>query len=379
MGRLRVIKTSINKIIATYGNSYIVADECALMNLNRIFFLLIIMIPSRALNILSLKDIAIESLAWSHGIITIHTWTIITWCLILPIVIYLRKRNQVNLAVSILQYFVPGALLVSGIVVTAIDQLITTNITPFLMACIATGIVFLIKPSASIPMYIASYIVYYNAIAINIIDEQILLTNRINGLTSVLIGALISVLFWYYNYTNTMQKRRIKRQQKQLEQMAYYDSLTNVYNRHYFNKIIRQGLWFNQRSVIMFLDLDNFKNINDNYGHLVGDQVLKQFAELLTENIRQNDIIIRFGGEEFIILVPGISLEEGIEFAERLKRLISDSGFIIEGQSINITSSFGVVLLQSSGDDEFENSLEKADKALYKAKKNGKNRVEFIE
>ena len=158
-------------------------------------------------------------------------------------------------------------------------------------------------------------------------------------------NGLFSVLFLENNYTNIIQKAH-ETQQKQLEQMAYYDPLTDLPNRRLLEKLIKREFSLVQRyeheTVIVILDIDDFKMINDTYGHPVGDNVLRQLADLLKNNVREADTVARFGGEEFIILMPNTSMKEGYDLAERLRKLIMEKRFTIESISLQITSSFGV-------------------------------------
>lgn len=196
------------------------------------------------------------------------------------------------------------------------------------------------------------------------------------------IGFLMSVIIWHYNSVNITQKNRIEEQQKQLKEMAYYDQLTNLHNRHFFHKIIENEFSLMKRygheSIIIMFDIDNFKTINDAYGHLVGDQLLKQLAELIINNTRESDTIARYGGEEFIILAPRTNLEEGTILANKLKDIIANYSFNINQHAIQITASFGVSPIQLNDGQGFESFYSLADDALYLAKIRGKNRVVMI-
>jgi diguanylate cyclase (GGDEF)-like protein len=161
-----------------------------------------------------------------------------------------------------------------------------------------------------------------------------------------------------------------------LRGMAYTDSLTNIYNRLHFahfldaeiDKVKRYGGKFS----IIFFDLDHFKEVNDNYGHLAGDEVLEQVTLLVSKANRDADIFARYGGEEFIILAPETDLSGALIHAERLRNDIENFEFKTVG---HITSSFGVAEFDAEKDD-VDDLLERADKALYMAKEFGRNRVE---
>ncbi len=168
----------------------------------------------------------------------------------------------------------------------------------------------------------------------------------------------------------------IKILSEKLSEMAYTDSLTHIYNRLHFahfldaeiDKVKRYGGTFS----IIFFDLDHFKEVNDNFGHLAGDEVLEKITEIVSKANRSADIFARYGGEEFIILTPETGLSGASIHAERLRNDIEKHNFQGVGK---ITSSFGVTEFNVET-DSLEKLLERADKALYMAKEYGRNRVE---
>ena len=161
-----------------------------------------------------------------------------------------------------------------------------------------------------------------------------------------------------------------------LRGLAYTDSLTNIYNRlhfaHFLDAEIDRVKRYGGKFSIIFFDLDRFKEINDNYGHLTGDDILEQVTELVSKTNRNADIFARYGGEEFIILTPETDLSGALIHAERLRNDIEKFEFKTVG---HITSSFGVAEFNAEKDDVDE-LLARADKALYMAKEYGRNRVE---
>jgi diguanylate cyclase (GGDEF)-like protein len=153
------------------------------------------------------------------------------------------------------------------------------------------------------------------------------------------------------------------------------DPLTGIANRRLFLESLGGAISFAQRhqtplSVIM-ADLDDFKAVNDTFGHNAGDQVLQAFATLLMENSRQEDLAARFGGEEFIMMLPGTGPEEAAVMGERLRRHWEELTY--PGPRLRMTASFGVATYQTG--DRVDGFIEKADRALYEAKIMGKNQV----
>ncbi|NLT96701.1 MAG: GGDEF domain-containing protein [Christensenellaceae bacterium] len=293
----------------------------------------------------------------------------------------MRKKTVPDRAMFVLQYMLVAVIMTLGIIIVVFDQMVMTNITAFVLMCIIVGIILLIRPLVSLIIYVITYVMYYFLLMLTITDAQMLLTNRVNGVIAVGIGFFLSCILWHYNYMNIIQMRRIEAQQKQLEQMAYFDPLTDLPNRRLLEKLIKREIAsirrYGHETAIINLDLDNFKSINDTYGHPVGDNMLRQFADFLTANVRETDTVARFGGEEFIILMPQTSAEEGCIFAERLRQLIMEKRFTVGSVTLQITASFGVSSMRDIIDcDSMDDYYFLADKALYLAKQNGKNRVE---
>ncbi|EDZ62883.1 protein containing GGDEF domain [Sulfurimonas gotlandica GD1] len=162
----------------------------------------------------------------------------------------------------------------------------------------------------------------------------------------------------------------------QLQKQIVRDQLTKAYNRVYFEKtidsLIASNTSQNKNTGIIFFDIDHFKNVNDTYGHKAGDDVLRIIVDLVKKNIRSNDKLIRWGGEEFLILLPANSIDEVYKEAEHLRKTIEKHEFDIVK---HLTCSFGLSLHEATAD--IHESVKKADEKLYEAKKNGRNRVVF--
>lgn len=169
----------------------------------------------------------------------------------------------------------------------------------------------------------------------------------------------------------------IERQKQFFHNLAIKDPLTEIYNRHKFNEEIQRETDRSRRygieySLIMF-DIDHFKDVNDKFGHQVGDTLLKELAALVSANIRTTDIFARYGGEEFIIITPEVSAEGALKLAEKLRRVIEDNKFSHVGR---MTCSFGVA--DHTKEMSAQELVHKTDAALYRAKAEGRNRVSMM-
>lgn len=172
--------------------------------------------------------------------------------------------------------------------------------------------------------------------------------------------------------------RERKNTEKKLEHLASTDSLTSLYNRRKFDELIQYEIERERRYKtglsLILCDIDHFKQINDNYGHGVGDDVLKEFVGKVKSAIRQTDIFARWGGEEFAILVPDASADIAMSIAEKIRALIESNVFTVDR---TITASFGVAILLEKEDKD--SLIKRADHALYSAKDDGRNLVKFAE
>jgi two-component system, cell cycle response regulator len=165
---------------------------------------------------------------------------------------------------------------------------------------------------------------------------------------------------------------------EEIYRLTTVDGLTQIFNKRYFMENIERELSRSQRygrslSLIIF-DIDHFKNINDTYGHLAGDYVLKRLAAVVQENIRREDFLARYGGEEFAIILPEIDKANALVMAEKVRGLIEIQKFVFENTPIPTTISLGVA---STGDEAIDSMelIREADQCLYKAKKTGRNKV----
>ncbi|MCD4667831.1 MAG: GGDEF domain-containing protein [Sulfurimonas sp.] len=181
--------------------------------------------------------------------------------------------------------------------------------------------------------------------------------------------------------TNEVQKAndiisQLSTQVETLERNSNLDSLTNVFNRraltnHLENICSKQNLKYELH--LLVLDIDDFKKINDTYGHIAGDKILIFLTNILKKTLRDGDKIFRYGGEEFILILNRIDSIHCKKIANRLIELISSNKLIYKGESLNITISIGSTTYHNN--DTPESLIARADKALYKAKKTGKNKI----
>ena len=199
--------------------------------------------------------------------------------------------------------------------------------------------------------------------------------NLVHGLAYVITQLLIIgfpfVILWMVSINLEME----------LIAQAIFDPLTNIYNRRGIETMVNReisNVIRNDHSIsLVFVDVDNFKLFNDEFGHNFGDRVLQEFALALKSQLRQHDILGRFGGEEFLIVLPETNLKDAVEVAERIRKFIAENELDIDGRMIRMTASFGISTCDKC-EPHWDHLLDEADMLMYQAKAKGKNRVEYI-
>ena len=174
---------------------------------------------------------------------------------------------------------------------------------------------------------------------------------------------------------NEAEAMRERSQKAEFESLC--DNLTGLYNRKAYNEKVEETLAnlnrYNVSSSLLVCDIDYFKKINDNFGHHIGDLTLKKVAELFQERLRKNDFIARYGGDEFVCILPYTSLEEARKVGENIRSIIDRSVFSFKGKEVPVTTSLGVSTFKKG--DDATTVFERADAALYLAKHSGRNMV----
>ena len=199
----------------------------------------------------------------------------------------------------------------------------------------------------------------------------------------LILAAIILFLGGLYYFVSQLL-HKINEAQQKLVTLATVDDLTKLYNRRYFferfNQEVERAKRYDRPFSCIIMDLDYFKQVNDTYGHLAGDQVLTDIAQILTNNCRQSDLAGRYGGEELIILLPETEAAGALIIAERIREMVEQHRTVDgKGAVIGVTVSMGVASLSRIELEELdanERIVQYADDALLQAKKDGRNRIE---
>jgi diguanylate cyclase (GGDEF)-like protein len=192
-------------------------------------------------------------------------------------------------------------------------------------------------------------------------------------------GEVSHLCLLVYDVTdNAVNKKELEQANTDLAILSQTDGLTQLFNRNHWQHCIETEFKRYTRSQhsssLVMIDIDRFKAVNDSYGHLVGDDVIRHLAKLIREQVRETDVSGRYGGEEFVILLADTHANDAMVFAERLRKTVEDSVVIYNDIEIKYTISLGIAEVESSL-ESVSQWLEYVDKALYQSKENGRNKV----
>lgn len=367
-------------------------------NMSRLFYLSLVLIPISIIHIVVfaffVEPTSVETALWRNGIIIAHILIVIFASVmsfaIFAITNYERDLFKVKILLQLLSIIV---VMVLGVVITGVDQYVTTSISPFIIVSIVVALVVLVPPWISFTLYFALFGFFYFVMQHFVAQSTVLTSNILNGVTVTGMAIGLSNILWNYfsktekqrrlieeqNFNLEVQKIELQQLNYRLEQLATRDSMTQLLNRREFENQVNAELeLFKEEhfvSSMMIADIDNFKTINDVNGHLFGDELLKQFSQILKTVLRDQDLVARWGGDEFVILLHRVSPVEAYKIAERLRKKIESTNFVVDNLSLTITSSFGIAPLDSTEHEPLYSSYLRADRALYQAKELGRNKT----
>jgi diguanylate cyclase (GGDEF)-like protein len=209
------------------------------------------------------------------------------------------------------------------------------------------------------------------------VDISLIPVTNFDRLVDILTATLATTAAIWLNETSKSRAlKQLEDISARLDHLATTDSLTDTYNRRYFMERARDEVFQSAHAAaLLMFDIDHFKKINDDYGHDIGDQVLQGLCKVCKDNLRENDLFARFGGEEFMILLPATNLEKAQQIAERLCRVVGQTAFMTNEGELSTTISIGISTFSPLNQVSIEMLLVQADKAMYQSKRAGRNRV----
>ena len=326
-----------------------------------------------------------DALTWLQGGVAVGLLV----CGLLAHGLLRRQRSSSHAGVAVQTAFV-GIYLAFGAAAAIQDVAIGNGIATFLVVCMGAAVLSLMRPTFSALVFGAAFAVFWAVLRASTLDTALLASLQIQAIAVVLIAQLISAMMWH-QYTRTVLLQRelelsnaaLLRKHQELETLAERDTLTGLYNRRKFMALAAQELGRAARVpsdiCVLMVDLDFFKQVNDQYGHPIGDQVLQQVAVRLLAGVRSTDTVARMGGEEFIVLMPNTQRAGALALAEKLRTALRGRPLQLAERAVPITASFGVTGLGPQQRATIEALYAAADQALYVAKKQGRDRVEWVE
>lgn len=322
--------------------------------------------------------------AWAHQITAAHG----AMALLMSTAGWLSRQAQAHpsrsLPMRLLPEGVSTLILAWAIALTVMDQAISTSINAFVNAAVGVSIVFLLRPRSALAILALGWCALALSLGWTTENSALLATNRMNAASASALALLVSTLLWRrYVQAELLQRalaetnQQLERQRAELETLATRDPLTGLLNRREFVRLAEQELARAQRQEstlsLLMLDLDHFKSINDRFGHPTGDAVLQHVAQLMTHAVRQTDRVARFGGEEFVLLLPDTPEADALHLANKLRHKLASTP--AASLSTPVTASIGLASMPAGSAMALDALLQQTDQALYQAKRQGRNRT----
>ena len=315
-----------------------------------------------------------DELAWAQGLVRVHWGSAVIVTLMVLWVTYAFRRVgmrpftaiAMQIAVTCLYIFLAALISLNGI------RAGTGTASTFMLVCMTVGTLSPLRPALAFPLFTLTFFLFAQTVEWVHGSALSMAPLRFNLATTYLVVLLVSGVVWRY-YAHMMVLH------KNLSDLAEHDALTGLFNRRYITQRTQDALGSARRkgcdTHIIMIDIDFFKTINDTHGHPGGDMVLQKFGALLLDSVRETDVVARWGGEEFMVLLPDTSPENAVALAERLRLRLFECRWIYESTTVVVTASFGVSGVPAKQEGGIDALFAAADRALYRAKQQGRNQV----
>lgn len=318
--------------------------------------------------------ISITSL-WVESVTRLRIYIVIFSFIDIPIMIliYVKYDKLYRFAPPIIHLTVL-IILFWGTEISIYSQFTTANVMIYILVMLVFANIAIIKLRTKFILFLIPQLWFMINVSMANIDKAVLVSNDVNSSIIFIISISLSAYIFKLSFQNHKYITTIESQNMKLTELTLVDSMTGIYNHNSIYNFLDKEIEYSKRygtplSIIMY-DIDFFKNINDTFGHVYGDEILLRISEELKNNSRTTDYIGRYGGEEFLVILPNTTLTDASNKANVFRKIIEESIF---KQDIKLTISGGVTQWV---DQTAEQLVEYADQLMYLAKANGRNKVE---
>ena len=349
-----------------------IALEINKENLYRIFIATIIMVISEVLIYIFFKEQILGTEKIVYLIILVNL-------LFSPLSYYMYKNVSPSLLYigRFMQIVYIYFMFFFCCVLCLIPQQDFISMNTYIMILFATAAFFYFHPLESMSIYVIVYIGFFIALPYYQSNSDIVVVLRVNAFIMNVFAWIIGRMVYRMKIISLINHKIIEKKNELLKDMAMKDSMTSLINHeNIFYKLrdeLEMARLYKSCVSVMMIDIDNFKSINDQYGHQIGDKIIIGITKIIVDQCRKTDIIGRYGGDEFVIIMPGTDSDGAVYLGERIRSTIETTVFC---GGVHVTISAGIGEYKNESMEEY---FKKVDEQLYKAKNKGRNRVECLE
>lgn len=287
------------------------------------------------------------------------------------------KKDYFKNFYSIFPEIVNSTFMIFMVMISYLDQKTQGNIITYISMLLVCGTVIFIKPPRNYFIYTFSHIIMMSVLYLNFPMDRNIMANMVNGTIFYICMLFVSRYIYLNQYVHFMKNIILQDMNDKMVYLLNYDNLTGIANRRYFEELINKKISENNSGFLVIMDVDYFKYVNDNFGHHAGDEVLVKMTRKLSQFIEKDDLLARWGGEEFIFYLARKELEEGLKSIDNIRKSIENLEIDYKGSKIKVTASFGMTKFLGQKEEDYNRAFSYADEALYQAKLTGRNKVVY--
>jgi diguanylate cyclase len=358
-----------------------IVDETTQLNIKRFRLMSFVTIPVLIVFALAVGLRAVETPTeerWRMGIVLFDS-AMAAMYLLMNIAMVMVKNGKIQQWIQVIGGIM---ILFMNVMLTIVGQLISPNLTVLMVGLVAFGAIILFRPQTVLFVLVPNFLAFYFLLPLTQSSQTLVFSNRINGFILFLLAGFLSYLFWITKIQAVKQLNLIREQRSQLEvankrlyELATTDRLTGLINRGHMEELLSNKyshLANTEKAVVLILlDIDNFKIVNDQLGHPTGDKLLQDIARLLERHADEQMLLSRWGGDEFMIALLKSNEEKALQMANAMLAEVLEIVACSDSKSVPVSASFGIAIVK----DRFDLAYQQVDRSLYQAKLQGKGRI----